>query len=49
MAGLFEHEKRACETLRQLARTLTLLLLTHSNMEIRAACNNFLKGEWKSL
>jgi len=43
MAGRFEHEKRACEALRQLARTLPLLLLTHSKMEIRAACNKFLK------
>jgi len=48
MAGRFEHEKRACEALRQLARTLPLLLLTHSKMEIRAACNKFLKGEWES-
>ena len=49
MAGRFEHEKRACEALRQLARTLPLLLLTHSKMEIRAASNKFLKGEWESL
>jgi len=49
MAGRFEHEKRACEALRQLARTLPLLLLTHSKMKIRAACNKFLKGEWESL
>jgi len=42
MAGRFEHEKQACEALRQLARTLPLLLLTHSKMEIRAACNKFL-------
>jgi len=49
MAGRFEHEKQACEALRQLARTLPLLLLTHSKMEIRTACNRFLKGEWESL
>jgi len=49
MAVLFEHEKRACEALWQLARTLPLLLLTHSKMEIRAACNKFFKGEWESL
>jgi len=49
MAGRFEHEKRACEALRQLARTLPVLLLIHSKMEIRAACNKFLKGEWESL
>jgi len=49
MAGRLDHEKRACEALRQLARTLQLLLLTHSKMEIRAACNKFLKGEWESL
>ena len=49
MAGRFEHEKRACEALRQLARTLPLLLLTHNKMEVRAACNKFLKGEWESL
>ena len=30
MAGRFEHEKRACEVLRQLARTLPLLLLYRS-------------------
>jgi len=46
MSGRLEHEKRACEALRQLARTLPLLLLTHSKMEIRAACNKleFLKA-----
>ena len=49
MTGRFEHEKRACEALRQLARTLPLLLLTHSKMEICAACDKFLKGEWESL
>ena len=49
MASRFEHDKRACEALRQLARTLPLLLLTHSKTEIRAACNKFLKGEWESL
>jgi len=49
MAGRFEHEKRACEALRQLARTLPLLLLTHNKMEIRATCNKFFKGEWESL
>ena len=49
MAGRLEHEKRACEALCQLARTLLLLLLTHSKMEIHAACNKFLKGEWESL
>ena len=51
MSGRFEHEKRACEALRQLARTLPSLLLTHSKMEIRAACNKFLKlkREWESL
>ena len=49
MAGRFEHEKRACEALRQLARTLPLLLLTHSKIHIRAACNKFPKGEWESL
>jgi len=49
LAGRFEHEKRACEPLRQVARTLLLLLLIHSKMEIRAACNKFLKGEWESL
>jgi len=49
MAGCFEHEKRACEALRQLARTLPLLILTHSKMEIHTACNKFLKGEWESL
>ena len=27
MAGRLEHEKRACEALRQLARTLPLLLM----------------------
>ena len=47
-SGRFEHEKRACEALRQLARTLLLLLLNHSKMEIRAACNKFLKEEWES-
>jgi len=41
MARCFEHEKRACDTLRQ-------LVLTHNKMEIRAACNKFLKGEWES-
>ena len=49
LAGHFNHETRACQALRQLARTLPLLLLTHSKMEIRAACNKFLKGEWESL
>jgi len=49
MSVRFEHEKRACEALRQLARTLPLLLLTHNKMEIRAACNKFLKGEWESI
>jgi len=49
MAGRFEHEKRACEPLRELARTLPLLLLTHCKMEIRAACNKFLNGECESL
>jgi len=49
MAGRFDREKRVCEVLRQLARTLPLLLLTHSKMEIRTACNKFLKGEWESL
>jgi len=49
MAGPSKHEKRACAALRQLARTLPLLLLTHSKMEIRAVCNKFLKGEWESL
>jgi len=49
MPGRFEHGKRACEALRHLARTLPLLLLIHSKMEIRAACNKLLKGEWKSL
>ena len=42
MARCFEHEKRACDTLRQ-------LILTHNKMEIRAAFNKFLKGEWESL
>jgi len=45
MAGRLEHEKRTCEALRQLARTLPLLLLTHIKMKIRAACNKLLKGE----
>jgi len=49
MACLFEHEKRACQASRQLARTLPLPLLTHSKMEIRAACKKFLKEEWESL
>ena len=49
MAGRFEHETRACEALRQLTRTVLLLLLTRSKVEIRAACNKFLKGEWESL
>jgi len=49
MAGRLEHEKRVCEVLRQLACTLWLLLLTHSKLEIHAACNKFLKGEWESL
>jgi len=49
MTGRFEREKRACEALHQLARTLPLLLLTHSKLQIRAACNKFLKGEWESL
>ena len=40
MAGCFDHEKRPCEALLQLAHTLPLLLLTHSKLEIRAACNN---------
>ena len=42
MAGRFKHEKRACEALRQLARTLQLPILTHSKMEICASCNKFL-------
>jgi len=48
MAGRFEHEKRACEVLRQLARTPPLLLLTQNKMEIHAACNKFLKGKSES-
>jgi len=48
-SGRFNYDKRACEALRQLARTLPLLLLTHSKVEIRAAYNKFLKGEWESL
>ena len=35
MAGRVEHEKRACEALRQLARTLPLLLLTHIVFNLR--------------
>jgi len=34
MAGRFEHEKRACETLRQLVRTTPLLLITHSKHDV---------------
>ena len=49
MVGRWDHEKRACEASRQLARTLPLLLLTYSKMEIRAACNKFREGEWESL
>jgi len=40
MTGRLEHEKRDCEALRQLARTLPLLLLTHSKMEIRPRATN---------
>ena len=39
LAGHFDHEKPACEALRHLTRTLLLLSLTHSKMEICAACN----------
>ena len=46
LSGRIDHEKRACEALRHLARTLPLLFLTHSKMEIRDACNEFLKGAW---
>ena len=50
MAGRFDHVKPALlVVVRQLARTLPLLLLTHSKMEIRAARIKFLKEEWESL